>query len=179
LSLLDVFFRSRGDPTRLWTRRPNLHLEVALDRHSVCGVPLDQPVSCLLALGQATDSRRAAAGLLSYPDLGLSVGWDPADGTVEDFVVIFSSFPSVSPFVGSLTYEGRRLAWGVATREAQVVENLGSPTWRQECSEVPADVVTCYHRQGPLGPLEWQFAWGEQGLEDLVMSREHSPPPAS
>ncbi len=134
--------RGPGDPTRDWTRDPDLEIVVDLDKGAICGVGTGDSFEQLSGLGPADSCQLVGMSEghgrlfrkieyfhdLKYFDLGLSMMCTP-DNKLQWFFLLLGGDdePRMEPFNGILRCNCAPVDLTRSTTEAPVIEGLGRP----------------------------------------------------
>src|SRR5436305_1611951 len=105
MGLLDFIF-GKSNPTSRWTADARLKLVVDLDRHSLCGVPIGQPINRLSRLGPA-DARRSNEFAFDYRDRGFYVTND--EGRLESICIRIDPDAAARSYTGGWVWRGQEV----------------------------------------------------------------------
>lgn len=140
------------NPTRRWQFDPSVPLVLDLNRHTLAGVAVGQPLERLSFLGKGI----ARSPIIAFPSLGLAV--NEADGLIDELMVYFGhpAEPDGGRFSGTTRYDGLQLDLSSSIPETWLRERLGEPYWRDEDFE---EAILFYE----FGQHEWQIEFADDG----------------
>lgn len=146
------------DITSEWTRDVRLSLEYDLERNTLCGVALKEPIARLSGLGPSEDRQRAGKGDFCYYSMGLTVGTDKE--RITDFSFIWDGLPrgkTLAPFSGKFTYRGAPVTLGLGTTLDKFISTFGEPYFNDQDEGEPES--TLFYE---FGDVEWQVDFNEK-----------------
>ncbi len=169
MSLWDRLF-AKSDPTREWTAQPGLKVLLDLDKHTLCGIRLGDPVDRVSRLGTPDNLRPTKYEDYAYDTLGFDIG--AREGMVTGFTLLFDPEAAgfeedVRPFGGGVRWRGESCKLSSDTRAAQFIERFGEPYWTDRDDD---EILLFYE----FGEVEWQVEFGAD--ERLVMMIIVTPP---
>ncbi|MBN1478328.1 hypothetical protein JXA47_16350 [Candidatus Sumerlaeota bacterium] len=162
---MGLFDFLRGNfPSSDWVRNPNLRIEVDLDHHTLCGVPLGQSTVPLRGLGPAASAAAAKIGSFDYPPHGLS--FSDEGGILAEFTLNWNEVGGAQPFTGPVHALGQSFQLHGRTTEEQFTAFFGEPHWRE--FEEDGDFTLYCERSTDSGAVEWQVYFSGEALLDTL-----------
>ncbi len=154
----------RWDPTRQWVADPRVRAELDLDRHSLYGIRLNDPVEFISRLGPPDNPRPTHHEMYRYHRLGFF--FDVDRRAITTFTVVFrpnKTTDEMSAFRGTVLRAGREIDLGAGSSEAEFISEFGPPYWQDR--EDDDDVVLFYE----FGGIEWQVEFSPGGTLDVLI----------
>jgi hypothetical protein len=151
------------NPTKDWQRDSSLRLAFDLESGKLNGIGFGERLDRMSLLGPAEDRSALKSGQCRYLSLGLAVGWEEEEQTIDCFEIIQKD-PYVSscrPFPGICQYRGEHLDLGQLT-EVWFAEQIGPPYHRDEDDE---EIILFYEFPG----REWQVELDLNGTLNRII----------
>lgn len=164
MRLLEWLF-GKPDATKHWRPAADLKLEIDFSRHALAGVGIGDPIGGLAPVGPAEKCERGRGeNYYRYHSKGFEFA--ESEGRVVFFGFTFLSDygDGFDAFRGGSKWADRSLGFSAMTTEAEIVDALGQPYWRDE----DEDEITLFY-EFPRQSVEWQLELSKEGTLKFLM----------